>query len=576
MESNRYKIIIVDDDMTNLMVVRSAMTDFHDVFTVPSGKKLFQLLEKVIPDMILLDVEMPEMNGYETMEILKSEDNTAGIPVIFLTAAIDPISEIKGLNLGAVDYITKPFSRELLLKRIDVHMLVEKQRKELLNYSQNLEVMVSQKTQAVFGLQNAILKTVAELVESRDNITGGHIERTKSCLSLFVDILLKQGVYVEELSKWDINLFVLSSQLHDVGKISIKDQILTKSGKLTDEEIEEMKKHTVYGMNIIKKIEARTPESVFLKHARIMAGSHHEKWDGSGYPFGLKGSDIPLQGRIMAIIDVYDALTSERPYKKAFSHEDSVDIIRSGIGTSFDPLLGDVFVQNEKEFRRVIKDEGAATYQQYHNSIALKSVSQTVAAILDARAGAKSGDIDRIRHYLTILVNALLKHERYKGEVSSWDISIFLLSAQLYDVGKIAVDDAILHKTGKLTDEEYSDAKTHADFGVKVIRQIQDDVDENSLLRHAEILAGSHHEKWDGTGYPLGLKGAKIPLQGRLMAIVDIYDALTSNRPNREKLSHQEAVKVIKNYSGTYFDPELVRVFLNHEKEFEKAGAAHE
>ena len=351
MEKRRYKIIMVDDNITTLTIAKNALIDEYDVVTAPSAKKLFQLLEKFSPDLILLDIEMPEMSGYEAIEILKKEEKTADIPVIFLSANIDPESEVKGLSLGAIDYITKPFSRELLLKRLEVHLLVEAQRKELKNYSQNLEKMVDKKTKTVFELQNAILKIVVELVESRDNITGSHVGRTQNFLGLFVGYLLKNNIYTDELSKWDINLFVMSSQLHDVGKISISDSVLKKPGKLTDEEFEEMKKHTVYGRDIIEKIEKSTPENAFLKHAKILANSHHEKWDGSGYPSGLKGEEIPLQGRLMTIFDVYDALVNDRPYKKAFTHEESIEIIKDGRGRHFDPQLIDIFLQHENEFR---------------------------------------------------------------------------------------------------------------------------------------------------------------------------------------------------------------------------------
>ena len=360
MESDRNKIIIVDDDITNLTVGKNALADKYDVFTAPSGAKLFQLLEKLTPDMILLDIEMPGISGYEVIRKLKSSEKPAEIPVVFLTSIIDPESEVKGLNLGAIDYITKPFSRELLLKRIEVHLLIEAQKKELKNYSQNLEKMVSKKTETVFELQNAILKTVAELVESRDNITGGHIERTQEYLALFINFLLSHNIYADELGLWDINLFIMSSQLHDVGKISIRDNILMKPGELSDEENAEMKKHTTQGIMIIEKIERSTPESAFLKHAKILAGTHHEKWDGTGYPFGLKGEEIPLQGRLMAIVDVYDALTNDRPYKKAFSHDKALEIIKDGRGIKFDPKLTDIFLLYEKDFNRVKESMGGA------------------------------------------------------------------------------------------------------------------------------------------------------------------------------------------------------------------------
>ncbi|MDR2572112.1 MAG: response regulator [Oscillospiraceae bacterium] len=355
MENNRETIIVVDDNKTNLAVARSSLSEHYSVFTVPSGEKLFHLLKAIIPDLILLDIEMPEMDGYQVLEKLKSMEKTENIPVFFLTGKIDPENEIKGLNLGAVDYITKPFSRELLIKRINLHILFEKQKKELEKQNLSLEDEVDRKTRTIVELQNTILQTVAELVESRDKVTGGHIERTQHYLRLLVKILLENDVYTDELSTWDIDLFVMSSQLHDVGKISIRDDILMKPGKLSDEEFDEMKMHTIYGAEIIKKIESSATESDFLLFAEIMAESHHEKWDGKGYPHGLKGDEIPLMGRLMSLVDVYDALTNDRPYKRAFSHEEALDIIGQGLGTHFDPFVTEMFIKHNEEFRKGIE-----------------------------------------------------------------------------------------------------------------------------------------------------------------------------------------------------------------------------
>ena len=276
MDSIRDTIFIIDDDMTNLTVARKSLSGKYDVFVAPSGEKLFLLLDKITPSLILLDIEMPEMDGYVVIKKLKADERTKHIPVIFLTAKIDPDSEIKGLSLGAVDYITKPFSQELLTKRVDLHILFEKQKKELLRHNLTLEGEIDKKTRTVWELQNAILKTVAELVERRDNVTGGHIERTQHYLSLLVDFLFEHDIYTDELSTWDIDLFIMSSQLHDVGKISISDEILMKPAKLTDKEFEQMKNHTIYGVDIIRKIEDSTTENDFLSYAEIMAGSHHE------------------------------------------------------------------------------------------------------------------------------------------------------------------------------------------------------------------------------------------------------------------------------------------------------------
>ena len=573
---DKKKIVIVDDNITNLNAARNALVDKYDVFTVISGKKLFSILEKIVPDLILLDIEMPEMNGYEVIKQLKNSADTARIPVIFLTSVIDPTSELKGLTLGAIDYITKPFSQQLLLKRIEVHLFVESQKKKLEKYSTNLEEMVEERRHTVFELQNTILKTVAELVESRDSVTGGHIERTQNYLRFLVNTLLKHGVYEEELSTWDVNLFIMSSQLHDVGKISIKDNILLKSTKLTDEEFMAMKRHTAFGMEIIRKIEESTKENAFLRHARILAGSHHEKWDGTGYLLGLKGEAIPLQGRLMAIVDVYDALTNNRPYKKAFTHAEAMRIIEQGAGTHFDPQIARVFLEHEKELERIANYTIAGISMMSNDFLGdlSRSVSSAVANIVDIRGGKYSSPSVKIQKYLSIYVNALLEHEQYKVEVADWDMDIFLLSAQLHDVGKIAVTDDILQKSDSLTTEEFEQVKTHANFGVKVIREIEEKISESDIMFHAEALVGSHHERWDGTGYPLGLKGEAIPLQGRIMAIVDVYDALTSNRPQRKMMSHDEAVNIIKESSGMQFDPELVKIFVTHEKDFAAALAA--
>jgi putative two-component system response regulator len=346
--------MLVDDNITNLTVGKNTLIDKYDVFTIPSGEKLFKMLEKVIPEMILLDVEMPEMNGYEVIKILKKHEKTAHIPVIFVTAKNDDGSELEGLSLGAIDYITKPFSPPLLLKRIEVHLLVESQKRELQRYNTNLENMVKEKTKEVVALQNAILKTVVELVESRDSVTGKHIERTETYLKILVEAMKAQNCHTTELAAWDMDILFQSAQLHDVGKISIKDNILFKHGKLDDEEFAEMKKHTDFGVRVIERIEERTSKQTFLEHAKIFAETHHEKWDGTGYPQGLSGQQIPLQGRLMAIVDVYDALISERPYKQAFTHEEAVSIIKGNSGTHFDPELVEIFLSVADKFAAVI------------------------------------------------------------------------------------------------------------------------------------------------------------------------------------------------------------------------------
>jgi len=351
MENGKALIILVDDNPANLRIGKNVLSEKYTVVTAPSAEKMFGLLEKNNPSMILLDIDMPEMNGYETIKILKSKPETKNIPVIFLTAKTESGDELEGLSLGAIDYVTKPFQPSLLLKRIEVHLLVESQRKELQYFNENLQKMVEEKTRDISELQNALLKTMAELVECRDDITGGHIERTQRGVKIMLEAIENSGIYREETKGWDVNLLLQSCQLHDLGKISIDDSILKKPGKLTDEEFNVMKNHTVFGEHVIDKIKTLAKESDFLIYAKIFAASHHEKWDGTGYPRGLKGDDIPLLGRIMAIADVYDALISERPYKKAFTHEEAARIITEGGGTQFDPALVRLFAQNAERFR---------------------------------------------------------------------------------------------------------------------------------------------------------------------------------------------------------------------------------
>jgi putative two-component system response regulator len=359
MDNRKESILLVDDNPASLRTGKAVLSRQYTAVTAPSATKMFGLLEKITPALILLDIDMPEMNGYEAIKILKERPETRDIPVIFLTGKTGTEDELAGLDLGAVDYIAKPFMPPLLLKRIEAHLLAESHKKileaqkrtleaqqgALKNFNDNLQRMVDEKTKTVLELQDAILKTVADLVESRDDITGGHIERTRRGVGLLAEALRDHPRFGREVAAWDFKLLLESSQLHDVGKIAISDYILKKPGRLDPEEFEEMKKHAAFGVQIIERIEASASSvSDFLEYAKIFAGTHHEKWNGTGYPRGLAGNDIPLQGRIMALADVYDALVSERPYKQAFSRREAVGIIQQGRGTQFDPVLTDIFV----------------------------------------------------------------------------------------------------------------------------------------------------------------------------------------------------------------------------------------
>jgi putative two-component system response regulator len=333
-------IFVVDDSDTNLSMAEAVLEDNYRVMTMPSAAKMFTLLEKVSPDLILLDIEMPVMDGFETLQKLKSESSSnSDIPVMFLTGRNDAEVEARGLEMGAVDFVTKPFSAPVLLNRIKTHL--------------DIDEIIRERTYQLHRLQNSIVAVLADMVENRDKGTGGHIERTSVYIRILIDQMKERGVYVDEIRGWDVEKMISSARMHDLGKISITDVIVNKPGKLTDEEYEVMKKHAEEGERIIDEIILRTGEGEFLRNARLFAGTHHERWDGKGYPRGLRGDEIPLQGRIMAIVDVYDALVSERPYKKAFSDDEAVEIILQNSGTHFDPNIVNIFCEAREQIKAV-------------------------------------------------------------------------------------------------------------------------------------------------------------------------------------------------------------------------------
>jgi len=335
-------IFVVDDSDTNLSMAEAVLEDQYRVMTMPSAAKMFNLLDKVLPDLILLDIEMPDINGFEAIQKLKSESKWHDIPIMFLTGRNDSDVEAKGLEMGAVDFVTKPFSAPVLINRIQTHL--------------DIDNIIRVRTAQLHRLQNSIISVLADMVENRDKGTGGHIERTSVYIRVLIDEMKNQGLYVNELTGWDVDKMISSARMHDLGKISISDLIVNKPGKLTDDEYDIMKRHAEEGERIIDEIISRTGEGEFLRNAKLFAGTHHERWDGKGYPRGLKGEQIPLQGRIMAIVDVYDALVSERPYKRAFTDNEAFDIISQSSGTHFDPNIISVF-NNARERIKAAKVE---------------------------------------------------------------------------------------------------------------------------------------------------------------------------------------------------------------------------
>jgi putative two-component system response regulator len=332
-------IFVVDDNLTNLSMAREALADLYRVMTMPSAAKMFAMIEKVVPSLILLDIEMPEMDGFEALKQLKASPTNADIPVIFLTSMNDASVEARGFELGVIDFIIKPFSAPVLINRIKTHLQIDE--------------IIRERTAEIQKLKNAIVFSFADMVEQRDEGTGGHIERTTEYLEILIKAMIERGVYLSELGEMNLESLVSSARLHDVGKVAIPDGILNKPGKLDDAEFAIMKTHAAKGEEIINQMAARTPDNEFLRNAKLFAGYHHERWDGKGYPYRLAGTDIPLQGRVMALVDVYDALVSERPYKKPFSDEETTNIIMEGAGKQFDALLADVFLEVKDQFKAV-------------------------------------------------------------------------------------------------------------------------------------------------------------------------------------------------------------------------------
>ena len=342
-------IFVVDDTHLNLITAKNALSEQYNVHTLLSALEMFDLLNDIKPDLILLDILMPKINGFETLKQLKADKRYAEISVIFLTSKKDADTEALGFEMGVVDFISKPFSKLVLLNRIKLHLEMEE---TIRDRTAQLEL----RTQKLLRLQNSMTSVLANMVEQRDNLTGRHIERTTKYLKILLNSMLDNKVYIDEIHGWNIEMVSSSARLHDIGKIVISDIILNKTGKMTADEFEVIKTHTTEGEKIIDSIIADSGDGYFLQNAKLFAGSHHEKWDGSGYPRGLKGTEISLQGRIMAIADVYDALVTERPYKIAFLHEDAVEIIKEGSEKHFDPELVKIFLLCEKEFINVVTE----------------------------------------------------------------------------------------------------------------------------------------------------------------------------------------------------------------------------
>ena len=348
-------VLVVDDTPENLTLMGALLRDHFMVKVANNGEKALKIaMSDTPPDLVLLDIMMPGLDGYEVCRRLKATAATRDIPVIFLTARSDPDDERMGLALGAVDYITKPISPPILLARVNTHLALKATADFLRDKSAYLEREVALRTLEVQAIQDVTIMAMTSLAETRDNETGNHIRRTQLYVKALAERLRNHPRFEAVLNERMIELLYKSAPLHDIGKIGIPDSILLKPGKLTVEEFEVMKTHTTLGRKAIEDAERRLGMRVaILSVSKEIAYSHQEKWDGSGYPQGLAGDQIPVSARLMAVADVYDALINKRVYKAAFSHDQTCSTIVKGKGTHFDPDMVDAFVDIAEDFRSI-------------------------------------------------------------------------------------------------------------------------------------------------------------------------------------------------------------------------------
>jgi putative two-component system response regulator len=351
--SEKSIILTVDDDPIILNSVLATLKQEYNVRPFTSGEAALKFLGKNTADLILLDYNMPQMSGLEVLKILQDDPVLKVIPVIFLTGSVNGDDEIEALELGAMDYLLKPFKPRSLITRVHLQL-------ELHKYRHHLEALVEEKTEQLQASNRKLekrdkitLDLLARASDMRDHDTGDHIARTTSYARIIVEDLIahpQEGYVLSESYGWDI---IEATKLHDIGKIAMPDEVLLKPGRLTDDEFQIVKQHPTNGGDMLRDAVKELDEDSLLRTALDIAYGHHEKWDGTGYPLGIKGLDIPLGARISAIADVFDALTSIRPYKKAFTMEEAMGILYKDAGVHFDPYLIEVVRQHEQDFKNI-------------------------------------------------------------------------------------------------------------------------------------------------------------------------------------------------------------------------------
>lgn len=363
-QNQKDTILVVDDDSSNLMLANKILGKEYHVASAKSGAAALIYLEKNRPELILMDINMPEMDGFETLSCLKADDRYKSIPVIFLTADKDTETEKKCFRAGAFDFVGKPFVPDVLLSRVQRTI-------ELEGYRKNLEAVVERQThqliersERISNMQEAVIVGMANLIENRDGSTGEHVKNTQTYVRMIIEALLRRGLFTDILTEEVCNNIINAAPLHDIGKIRISDRILLKPDTLTQEEYESMKKHTGFGVEIIRDIIGDVEDEAYIQTAEEIALFHHEKWDGSGYPKGLRGSEIPLSARIMSVADVFDALYAERCYKKPIQPvEKAMQIMLKGRETQFDPEILDTFAGLVPQLKSFLGEDASDEYR---------------------------------------------------------------------------------------------------------------------------------------------------------------------------------------------------------------------
>lgn len=351
------RILIVDDSKTDIILIKGMLKDY-EVLTANNGKEAIDILQKEEEiDLIILDINMPIMNGFEVLKVLQNDKNLSKIKVIILTNYDEIENEIKGLRLGAVDYIRKPVNIESLKIRIGIHLELATAQKIIERDNQYLDALVNERTVQLEVTRYITINALVRLLEVRNIESHNHSVRTRKIMRLLCDYLKNNEGFSEILTDEFINDIVEVTPLHDIGKVGIPDEILLKPGKLSKSEFDLMKKHVDFGVKaLVDEVHGLESTPIFLQIAIDLIQNHHERFDGTGYPNGLKGKDIPLAGRLMAIVDVYDAMMNKRVYKPAFDNETTTDYIKSQIGKHFDPEIVKAYLTIKKDIHQVIKD----------------------------------------------------------------------------------------------------------------------------------------------------------------------------------------------------------------------------